>query len=163
MSEPDTRSDKPGSLTGETPVKSGLDKLTVTGTPAQSSKDVTAGLNSSMNSLSVGNATHQNMPSLNGGANVKQCKEYSGETTPKLEKMSTAHSSGSTTPAFSEQVLQMFSNESLSWVVKLCVRNILPRDGSESGEEYMTEPLPVRLESLQVMSNLTKGYFPFIR
>ncbi|WAR03508.1 HEAT6-like protein [Mya arenaria] len=92
----------------------------------------------------------------NGGAKTN---EYSGETTPKHD---TAYSSGTATPAFSEQVLQMFSKD-ISWIVRLCVKNILPQGGQEALEEYHTEPLPVRLESLQVLSNLTKGYFPVIR
>jgi hypothetical protein len=88
--------------------------------------------------------------------------EYSGGTTPKRD---TAGSSGIQTPVFSDQLLQAHSHE-ISWVVKLCIKNILPRNTPDTvfgAEESLTEPIPVRLESLQVLANLTKGYFPIIR
>ncbi|KAL3856514.1 hypothetical protein ACJMK2_011262 [Sinanodonta woodiana] len=75
-------------------------------------------------------------------------------------------SSGIQTPYFSDQTLQAHARD-ISWVVKLCLRNILPqknvdRNGKEIDSGYF-EPLPVRLESLQVLAHLTKGYFPIIR
>lgn len=87
--------------------------------------------------------------------------EYSGGATPKKS----ASSSGIQTPVFSDQLLQAHARD-ISWVVKLCVRNILPQSTPETvfgSEELYFEPLPVRLESLQVLANLTKGYFPIIR
>ena len=88
--------------------------------------------------------------------------EYSGGTTPKRD---TASSSGIQTPVFSDPMLQAHSHE-ISWVVKLCIKNILPHGTPDTvfgAEEAHTEPIPVRLESLQVLANLTKGYFPIIR
>ncbi|XP_061163365.1 HEAT repeat-containing protein 6-like [Saccostrea echinata] len=68
-------------------------------------------------------------------------------------------SSGVQTPVYSDLSLHATA-QSVSWLVKLCVRNILPNVG-ENGEHI--EPLPVRLESLQVLAHLGKGYFPIIR
>lgn len=64
---------------------------------------------------------------------------------------------------FLHQILQAQAHET-SWLIKHCIRNILPHqnsggDGNSSG----LEPLPVRLESLQVLATLTKGYFPVVR
>ncbi|KAJ8312659.1 hypothetical protein KUTeg_010032 [Tegillarca granosa] len=75
-------------------------------------------------------------------------------------------SSGTQTPVFSDQALQAAAKE-VSWIVKLCVKNVLPRqtasvDNSEEGHLHL-EPLPVRLESLQLLAHLTRGYFPVIR
>ena len=87
--------------------------------------------------------------------------DHSGGATPKKS----TSSSGLQTPVFSDQLLQAHARD-ISWVVKLCVRNILPQSTPETvfgGEELYFEPLPVRLESLQVLANLTKGYFPIIR
>lgn len=89
-------------------------------------------------------------------------EELSGGATPKRD---TTSSSGIQTPVFSDQQLQAYSKD-ISWVVKLCLRNILPQSSPDTvfgTEESYTEPLPVRLESLQVLANLTKGYFPIIR
>ena len=87
--------------------------------------------------------------------------DHSGGTTPKKS----TSSSGLQTPVFSDQLLQAHARD-ISWVVKLCVRNILPQSTPETvfgSEELYFEPLPVRLESLQTLANLTKGYFPIIR
>ncbi|XP_052270212.1 HEAT repeat-containing protein 6-like isoform X2 [Dreissena polymorpha] len=116
-------------------------------------KDLDSGFSSSPNINSPGGVLHS------GG---ERLADYSGGTTPTK---GTAQSSGSVTPAFSDQLLQMHSKER-SWVVKLCVKNILPLGSAEtvfSADEVRTEPLPIRLESLQVLANLTKGYFPVIR
>lgn len=67
--------------------------------------------------------------------------------------------SGIQTPVYTDASLSAHA-QSVSWLVKLCVRNVLPHS-SENGEH--TEPLPVRLESLQVLAHLAKGYFPIIR
>lgn len=67
--------------------------------------------------------------------------------------------SGIQTPVYTDTSLSAHA-QSVSWLVKLCVRNVLPHS-SENGEH--TEPLPVRLESLQVLAHLAKGYFPIIR
>lgn len=50
-----------------------------------------------------------------------------------------------------------------SWLIKLCVRNILPQTSNSDPSESVTEPVPIRLESLQILANLTKNYFPMIR
>lgn len=75
-------------------------------------------------------------------------------------------SSGTQTPVFSDQALNAAAKE-VSWMVKLCVKNVLPRqtsgiDNSEEGHLHL-EPLPVRLESLQLLAHLTRGYFTVIR
>ncbi|XP_064612344.1 HEAT repeat-containing protein 6-like [Liolophura sinensis] len=83
---------------------------------------------------------------------------HSGGNTPR-------GTSGTITPVFSEQSLQAHTKET-SWVIKLCIKNILPqpdRSLSEGDNSVFVEPLPVRLESLQVLANLCKGYFPVIR
>ena len=87
--------------------------------------------------------------------------DHSGGATPKKS----TSSSGIQTPVFTDQLLQAHARD-ISWVVKLCIRNILPQSTPETvfgGEELYVEPLPVRLESLQVLAHLTKGYFPIIR
>ena len=86
--------------------------------------------------------------------------EYSGGTTPRKGTTS----SGIQTPVFTDQMLQAHARD-ISWVVKLCVKNVLPQptESSYRNDEPYTEPLPVRLESLQVLANLTKVYFPIIR
>ena len=78
-----------------------------------------------------------------------------------------AGSSGSQTPVFSDQLLQSCANDS-SWLIKLCVKNVMPYTGSGSKfssntEDVHVEPLPVRLESLQVLAHLSKCYFPILR
>jgi hypothetical protein len=72
-------------------------------------------------------------------------------------------SPGTQTPVYTDQNLQAQASQT-SWLIKLCVRNVTPqpRGFGENGEFY-TEPLPVRLESLQVLAHLTRGYFPIIR
>ncbi|KAH9489339.1 HEAT repeat-containing protein 6 [Bulinus truncatus] len=76
---------------------------------------------------------------------------------------------GAETPVYSDHILQAHARET-SWVIKLCVKNItgqpdLTHEDSHSKLEVSQkyEPLPVRLEALQVMSNLIKNYFPVIR
>ena len=54
-----------------------------------------------------------------------------------------------------------------SWLVRLCVRCVTPQlavdaDGTRQ-PVLATQPLPVRLEALQLLSLLTKGYFMIIR
>ncbi|XP_055862754.1 HEAT repeat-containing protein 6-like [Biomphalaria glabrata] len=78
-------------------------------------------------------------------------------------------SGGSDTPVYTDHILQAHARET-SWVIKLCVKNItgqpdLAKDDIQSRKELPQkyEPLPVRLEALQVMSNLIKNYFPVIR
>ena len=65
----------------------------------------------------------------------------------------------------------------LSWIIKLCVRNVTPHllvnpgsenSGSDSGRGGIQtteppQPLPVRLESLQLLVHLAKGYFSWLR
>ena len=97
------------------------------------------------------------LPASPGGA----FHEYPGEASPKKS----TSSSGIQTPVFSDQLLQAHARD-ISWVVKLCIKNILPQSTPETvfgSEEPYVEPLPVRLESLQVLAHLTKGYFPIIR
>ena len=54
-----------------------------------------------------------------------------------------------------------------SWLVRLCVRCVTPQlavdaDGSRQPLSA-SQPLPVRLEALQLLTLLTKGYFMIIR
>ncbi|XP_048252221.1 HEAT repeat-containing protein 6-like [Haliotis rufescens] len=88
--------------------------------------------------------------------------QSSGLNTPAL-----AATPGIQTPVFSDQTLQAFANDT-SWIIKLCIRNVMPQPQGESSSNWREtsmffEPLPVRLESLQVLANLTNGYFPIIR
>ncbi len=62
-----------------------------------------------------------------------------------------------------------------SWVIRMCVRNIVPellqatdaeglthsRRGLGSNESH--QPLPVRLESLQLLATLCNKFFPLVR
>ncbi|XP_053374870.1 HEAT repeat-containing protein 6-like [Mercenaria mercenaria] len=132
----------------------------------QRSKDSESGLqiiNSTVRDFDSGFSSSPNINSPGGALQAGGATgEFSGGTTPKRD---TASSSGIQTPVFSDQLLQAYSKE-ISWVVKLCVKNILPQSTPDTvfgAEEPHTEPIPVRLESLQVLANLTKGYFPIIR
>ena len=99
-----------------------------------------------------------------------------GITTPCL-------SSGCQTPSFSEQAVFGMGGQ-FSWLVKLCVKNISPHlldsisDSAalsvllpssprkhDSVPKAVTDmqPLPVRLESLQLLSQLAKSHFSLIR
>jgi len=54
-----------------------------------------------------------------------------------------------------------------SWLVRLCVRCVTPQlaidaDGTRQ-PLTSTQPLPVRLEALQLLTLLTKGYFMIVR
>ncbi|XP_036369378.1 HEAT repeat-containing protein 6 isoform X2 [Octopus sinensis] len=52
-----------------------------------------------------------------------------------------------------------------SWLITLCVQNILPQqvNNNDTNVAHTTEPVPIRLESLQILAHLTKNYFPMIR
>ncbi|XP_064619703.1 HEAT repeat-containing protein 6-like isoform X2 [Lineus longissimus] len=84
----------------------------------------------------------------------------SGITTP-------SSSSGSMTPRLADVRGVMEA----SWVTKYCIMNVTPQvlnnDLSASGRllasQGAVEPLPVRLESLQVLNKLVKHYFPSVR
>jgi len=54
-----------------------------------------------------------------------------------------------------------------SWLIRLCIRCVTPQlavdaDGTRQPLSA-TQPLPVRLEALQLMTLLTKGYFMIVR
>ena len=54
-----------------------------------------------------------------------------------------------------------------SWLVRLCVRCVMPQlainaDGTRQPLSS-SQPLPVRLEALQLLTLLTKGYFMIVR
>ncbi|XP_069136002.1 LOW QUALITY PROTEIN: HEAT repeat-containing protein 6-like [Argopecten irradians] len=86
-----------------------------------------------------------------------------GVVTPPVGQGSGVGSPGTLTPVFSDKLLQAHARET-SWMIKLCMKNILPYTGHHGDwTEPHLEPLPVRLESLQVLAHLTKGYFPIIR
>ena len=71
------------------------------------------------------------------------------------------------------QVFTVSSN--VSWVVRLAVKNVSPQlvdhpavaEGTpgkrNASAASSTQPLPVRLESLQLLAKLAKGYFATIR
>ena len=104
----------------------------------------------------------------------------SGNQTPQLS------SSGTLTP----QMVESVAMNDTPWVVKLCVKNVaphllkqegplgegaagdmLPSQQVQDGAAHIpartvvenAQPLPVRLESLQLLAHLAKGYFPLIR
>ncbi|XP_060065028.1 HEAT repeat-containing protein 6-like [Ylistrum balloti] len=86
-----------------------------------------------------------------------------GNVTPPVGQGSGLTSPGTLTPVFSDKLLQAHARDT-SWLIKLCMKNILPfTDHHGDRSEPHFEPLPVRLESLQVLAHLTKGYFPIIR
>ncbi|XP_005093939.1 HEAT repeat-containing protein 6 [Aplysia californica] len=71
--------------------------------------------------------------------------------------------SGSETPVLTDQMLQAHARET-SWVIKLCMKNIIGQpECQRDGAPMKFEPLPIRLEALQVLTNLVKNYFPVIR
>lgn len=56
----------------------------------------------------------------------------------------------------------------MSWVVKQCLRNTAPHllegEGSGVGSSCdAVQPLPVRLESMQLLAQMTKSYFSILR
>jgi hypothetical protein len=53
----------------------------------------------------------------------------------------------------------------VSWVTKYCIMNVTPQVLIQDVDAFQStvEPLPVRLESLQVLTNLVKYYFPSVR
>jgi len=81
-----------------------------------------------------------------------------------------ALSSGTQTPSIASG-LEADSNASItSWLVRTCVRFAAPQlvtdsDGSRPPTSALSnvQPLPVRLESLQLLALITKGYFGLIR
>ena len=79
-------------------------------------------------------------------------------------------SSGSLTPNMLEQSVS--GNMEMSWILKLGLRIVMPSlvdkvetELSESGHLTSSplQPLPVRLESLQLLSQVTKGYFVVVK
>ena len=90
-------------------------------------------------------------------ASQNHSAQSSTSSTPAL-----AASPGNQTPVFSDQTLQRNAKE-ISWVLKLCMKNIMQQTSTDGLKALSYEPIPVRLESLQVVANLTKGYFPVIR
>ena len=84
-------------------------------------------------------------------------------------------SSGAQTPSMSEKTTYGHGGD-LSWLVKLCVRNVAPHllETPTADAEAVVgvrvvegqgqiHPLPVRLESLQDLAVLAKNYFPLLR
>ena len=82
--------------------------------------------------------------------------------------------SGCQTPNLNLSDLVMYSKGGeISWVIKLCMRTIAPHLLESVGaapEERVrrtvaevVQPLPVRLEALQLLAQLAKSYFIFIR
>ncbi|XP_067648655.1 HEAT repeat-containing protein 6-like [Haliotis asinina] len=109
---------------------------------------------SGFSSISTTDSTNQILGQCSG--------QSSGLNTPAL-----AATPGIQTPVFSDQTLQAFANDT-SWIIKLCIRNVMPQPQGDNSSNWRDasvsfEPLPVRLESLQVLANLTNGYFPIIR
>ena len=95
------------------------------------------------------------MLSVSGGVGSGSSQGSSGGTTPVL--------SGSSTPSDT-----VTANNQTSWLVKLCFKNIAPQIWENEGKTALKstqelQPLPVRLESLQVLASLTKGYFPILK
>ncbi|XP_033748444.1 HEAT repeat-containing protein 6-like [Pecten maximus] len=97
-------------------------------------------------------------------SNDGQLRNHSpGVVTPPVGQGSGVTSPGTVTPVFTDKLLQAHARDT-SWLIKLCMKNILPyTDHHGDWSEPHLEPLPVRLESLQVLAHLTKGYFPIIR
>lgn len=84
-------------------------------------------------------------------------------------------SSGIATPVLTSGVVTPTASESgeqeMSWLVRLCLRNVSPYasdpkspESSETGHwSTGAHPLPVRLESLQLLAQITRGYFIVVR
>lgn len=79
-------------------------------------------------------------------------------------------SSGIVTPVLTSGVMTPTASESgeqeMSWLVRLCLRNVLPSISdpqSPESSETAAHPLPVRLESLQLLSQIARGYFIVLR
>ncbi|XP_007556397.2 HEAT repeat-containing protein 6 [Poecilia formosa] len=104
----------------------------------------------------------------------------SGSVTPQDSALSWRHRNGAASPvrtpaAFSQQNSSTHSpqlphtpreeEKSSPWLLKLCVSLVTqPReeqsDSEGAGGSGALEPSPVRLEALQVLSHLVRGYFP---
>ncbi|KAK6184220.1 hypothetical protein SNE40_006730 [Patella caerulea] len=105
--------------------------------------------------------------SLENNSTNQKTDNNSGSRTPVLGACT-----GIQTPVFSDQTLQNYAHDT-SWVIKLCIKNVLSQKADTSVRndfappwetpQQVYEPIPVRLESLQVLANLTKGYFPILR
>ena len=122
---------------------------------------------------------------LDLSASTDNLRKHSPAVSGTTSGIPTPHlSSGCQTPSFSETVA---AGDQVLWPVKLCVRNVTPHlllktpAGGETGAAVSgvveggempaavvahtrdTQPLPVRLESLQLLAHLAKGYFTLIR
>jgi hypothetical protein len=76
-----------------------------------------------------------------------------------------ALSSGAQTPGAASGPEADAAMPPTSWLIRLCVRFVVPQlaidfDGSR---QSTVQPLPVRLESLQLLALLAKGYFGILR
>lgn len=150
-------------LSAKQPVPADMDSAL---TQDKASRDTESGLNIPNQATRDTDSGFNNSPIVNSPGGAFQfggtASGSVGNTTPK---QGTTSSSGIQTPVFSDQYLQSHATD-ISWVVKLCVKNILPQSSLDTvfgTEDFHTEPIPVRLESLQVLANLTKGYFPIVR
>jgi hypothetical protein len=81
-----------------------------------------------------------------------------------------ALSSGAQTPGVASGAESESAAMPASWLVRLCVRYVVPQlaidvDGSRQPASAggSIQPLPVRLESLQLLALLAKGYFGVLR
>lgn len=121
-----------------------------TGLSEQDARSTVGGLDESFsNALDSTSAAKESGYSSSGGGVFS-----SGIVTPVL-------TSGVMTPTASES-----GEQEMSWLVRLCLRNVLPSiSGPKSPEssETASHPLPVRLESLQLLSQIARGYFIVLR
>lgn len=81
-----------------------------------------------------------------------------------------ALSSGAQTPGIASGAETESAVVSTSWLIRLCIRYVVPQlavdvDGPRQPASAggCVQPLPVRLESLQVLALLAKGYFGILR
>ena len=107
------------------------------------------------------------VPNIAVNCNIESGDNFSQSSS--STQSSSAVNSGTVTPTHTPDGMPTVSD--VPWVVRLCVRNVAPHlfdqldagsAGRPSGGGYV-EPLPVRLESLQLLASLSKGYFIGIR
>ncbi|ESO95312.1 hypothetical protein LOTGIDRAFT_116900 [Lottia gigantea] len=114
------------------------------------------------------------------GTRIHQSADNSSRNSISEDQTTTTSDSGFNSLNNMSQASSHTKNDT-SWVIKLCIKNVLSQKAEQPAARQINdfappweksqpevpvmvyEPIPVRLESLQVLANLTKGYFPIIR
>ena len=102
--------------------------------------------------------------SLDLSSSNPQRRAFYSSTSSNISDIPTPHlSSGAQTPQLTLMSVSMQQNDDNSpagshpWIITLCVNNVQVQSSGT------TQPLPVRLESLQLLAQLCKHHFTYIR